>query len=228
MGNTEACLIPTLQSGSTASVVFAVTPTTAGNGQVTATVTSSTNTNPAVSASASFTATNYSLSISPSGQTVVAGNVATYAVLVSPTQTFGNNVSLTCSSLPVGASCGFAPATLNFNGPSAQSSTLSLTTTERPPNTISSLEPRGLRYALWLMLPGAALISLGGKKRRRNRLLGLLMLLTLFAFIVPLPACSQAKQIPTTSGTPAGTYTLQVTATSGTFTQSSGFSLTVQ
>jgi len=195
---------------------------------VIATATSSNNTNPATSTSAPFTATTYSLGISPSSQTVVAGNVATYAVVVSPLQTFGDNVSLTCSSLPVGASCGFAPATLNFSGPSAQSSTLSLTTTERPPNTISSLEPHGLRYALWLMFPGAAVISLGGKKRRRNRLLGLLMLLTLFAFIVPLPGCSRAKQIPTTSGTPAGTYTLQVTATSGTFTRSQGFSLTVQ
>ncbi|MGA8273470.1 MAG: SBBP repeat-containing protein [Candidatus Sulfotelmatobacter sp.] len=228
-GNTAVCLIPTLQSGATASVAFAVTPTTAGTGQVTATATSSNNTNPATSTSASFTATTYGVSILPSSQTVVAGDVATYSVLVSPTQTFGNNVSLTCSgTIPVGASCGFAPATLNFNGPSSQSSTLSLTTTERPPNTISSLQPHGLRYAFWLMLPGAALVGLGGKKRRRNRLLGLLMLLALFASIVPLPACSKAKQIPTTSGTPAGTYTLQVTATSGTFTRSQGFSLTVQ
>ncbi|MGA7319214.1 MAG: hypothetical protein WBW98_01810, partial [Candidatus Sulfotelmatobacter sp.] len=108
------------------------------------------------------------------------------------------------------------------------SSTLNVTTTARPPTTISSAKWRGPFYALWLTAPGMALIGLGGKKRRRNRLLGLFVLLTLFAFIVPLPACSKAKQQPVVSGTPAGTYTLTVTATSGSFTQSVGFSLTVQ
>jgi hypothetical protein len=56
----------------------------------------------------------------------------------------------------------------------------------------------------------------------------MLLLLTLGALIVPLPACSKARQQPIVSGTPAGTYTLTVTATSGSFTQSAGFSLTVQ
>jgi hypothetical protein len=56
----------------------------------------------------------------------------------------------------------------------------------------------------------------------------MLVLLALLAFIMPLPACSKAKQQPVVSGTPAGTYTLTVTAASGSFTQSAGFSLTVQ
>ena len=227
-GNTAVCLIPVLQSGSIATVAFAVTPTTAGSGSVTVTATNSSNTNQTISTTAPFTATNFSVNILPSSQTVVAGVTAAYSVQVSPAVTFGNNVSLTCGTTPVGASCGFSPATLTFNGPGPQSSTLNLTTTARPPTTISSAKWRGPFYALWLIAPGMALIGLGGKKRRRNRLLGLLVLLTLFAFIVPLPACSKAKQQPVVSGTPAGTYTLTVTATSGSFTQSVGFSLTVQ
>jgi hypothetical protein len=78
------------------------------------------------------------------------------------------------------------------------------------------------------MVPGMAVVGLGGKKRRRNRLLGLLVILALFSFIVPLPACSKAKQQPVVTGTPAGTYSLTVTATSGSYTQTVGFSLTVQ
>jgi hypothetical protein len=228
-GSTAACIIPVLQAGSIATVQFSITPTTAGVGSITVTATNGNNTNPIVSTTNSFTATIFTLEpINPSSQTVVAGNTATYAVQVNPAITFGNNVSLTCGSTPVGASCGFTPATLTFNGPGGQSSTLNLTTTARPPNVISSLPWGGRFYALWLMIPGMAVVGLGNKKGRRHRLLGLLFVLTLLASIMPLPACSKAKQQPVVTGTPAGTYTLTVTATSGSYTQSQGFSLTVQ
>jgi hypothetical protein len=78
------------------------------------------------------------------------------------------------------------------------------------------------------MVPGAALFGLGSGKRRRSRLLGFFLLWTVFSLIVLLPACSKAKEQPTITGTPAGSYPLQVTATSGSLTKSQGFSLTVQ
>jgi len=227
-GTTATCLIPVLQSGSIVTVAFTVTPTTAGTGQVIATATNANDTSANSTTTAAFTSTNFSLHINPSSQTVVAGNTAVYTVQVAPVVTFGANVSLSCSSAPVGASCGFLPATLTFSGPSAQSSALNLSTTARPPTTISSTRWQGPFYAFWLIVPGAAIIGLSGKKRRRRRLFGMFVLLALFAFIIPLPACSKAKQQPVVSGTPAGTYTLTVTAASGSFTQSAGFSLTVQ
>jgi hypothetical protein len=217
-----------LQAGSLTQVTFSVTPTKAGIGTVIASVTSANTTNTVDTEPVSFTATSFALSISPSSQTVVAGNSGTYAVLVSPTVTFGNNVALSCSSLPVGASCGFNPSTLTFNGPGAQTATLSLTTTERPPTTISSTKWRGLSYAFWIVAPGMALMGLGTDKGKRGRILGWLALVMVFAFFALQPACSKAKQVEQVTGTPAGTYPLTVTATSGTFTQSIGFNLTVQ
>ncbi len=229
-GNTATCLIPALEAGATTSVVFSATPTAAGTGAITATVAAANiNTNLGTVATAGFSATSFSLSISPSSQTVVAGQTATYAVLVSPIVTFGNNVALSCTgAIPVGASCGFNPSTLTFNGPGAQASTLSLTTTERPPVTISSTKWRGLSYAFWVMAPGIAWMGLGSKKRGRGRVLGWLALATVFLFFALQPACSRAKQVIQVTGTPAGSYPLQVTATSGSFTTSTGFSLTVQ
>jgi uncharacterized repeat protein (TIGR01451 family) len=227
-GANVVCTIPALQSGSTSTVAMVVTPSTAGGGSILATVTNSNNTNPSNTATASFTATDFSVSILPSSQTVVAGNTATYSVFVSPSLSFGANVSLSCSSLPAGASCGFTPSTLTFNGPGQQSSTLNVTTTVRPISTISSTRWSRPFYALWLMVPGAALFGLRSGKRRRSRLLGFLMLWTVVSLIVLLPACSKAKEQPTITGTPAGSYPLQVTATSGSFTKSAGFSLTVQ
>jgi uncharacterized repeat protein (TIGR01451 family) len=227
-GTNVVCTIPSLQAGSTSPVAMTVTPSVAGGGSILATVSNSNNTNLTNTATASFTATDFAVSILPSSQTVVAGNTATYSVFVSPSMTFGANVSLSCASLPVGASCGFTPSTLTFNGPGQQSSTLNLTTTVRPISTISSTRWSSPFYAMWLMVPGAALFGLGSAKHRRKRLLGFFLLWAVFSLIVLLPACSKAKEQPTITGTPAGSYPLQVTATSGSFTRSAGFSLTVQ
>jgi hypothetical protein len=224
-GLNVVCTIPALQAGSTSQVAFSVTPSTAGTYSVTAKVNDSNSTNASVTAQASFVATSYSINVSPSSQTVAAGNTAPYTVQVDPAVTFGNNVSLSCGSAPTGASCSFNPSTLAFNGPGALSSNLSLTTTARPVTTISSLRRRSPFYALWLMLPGIALAGAG--KRRRSRWLVGIALFTVLGLILALPACSKAKQQPVVSGTPAGTYPISVTATSGTYTQTYVITLTV-
>jgi hypothetical protein len=73
-----------------------------------------------------------------------------------------------------------------------------------------------------------ALIGLGaGNKRRRSRWLGLLMLSVFFALVLVQPSCSSTTTPKQTSGTPAGTYSLTVTATSGSYTQTQSFQLTV-
>jgi uncharacterized repeat protein (TIGR01451 family) len=222
------CNIPTLQAGSTSTVTFSVTPKSAGAGSLTATVTSANQINTSNSQTATFTATDYALGITPSSQTVVAGNAAQYFVQVSPSQTFGANVSLTCSSPPVGASCNFSPTSLVFTGTGPLTSTLTLTTTERPVVTISSTGKRGPIFAFWLMIPGMALLGIGSNKRSRSRVAAGVGLAVLFAFFALQPACSKSKQQPTATGTPAGSYNLTVTGTSGSFSQSAGFSLTVQ
>jgi Domain of unknown function DUF11/Beta-propeller repeat len=228
-GLNVACTIPSLQSGSTSAIAFSVTPTIAGNYSLTAAVNDSGNIDTSVSYSVSFTATNYTMMVTPSSQSVFAGDVAPFSVQVTPSITYGNNVSLSCSNLPVGASCGFSPSTISFSntgGVGAGSSLLNLTTTARPITTISSLHWRSPFYALWLMFPGIALAGAG--KRKRAKWLGWLAAFTLFALVMLLPACSKQKEQPIVSGTPAGTYPITVTATSGTYTQSYGITLTVQ
>jgi len=117
----------------------------------------------------------------------------------------------------------------------AQSISLILTTTAQPETTVTSAPWHRPLYALWLMVPGMTLWGLGAGGKRRgwrkgkttSRLLGLLALFVLFALVLLQPSCSSAKTQPTVSGTPSGTYPLTVTATSGSFTQTVPFSLTV-
>jgi hypothetical protein len=71
-------------------------------------------------------------------------------------------------------------------------------------------------------------LGLRAGSKRRSRLLGLLTLCVLLALVLLQPSCSSGgKTPPTVSGTPTGTYSLTVTATSGSFTRTVPFSLTV-
>ncbi|MCU1302164.1 MAG: hypothetical protein JWQ87_2448 [Candidatus Sulfotelmatobacter sp.] len=230
VSNMVVCTIPTLQAGSTSSVNFAVTPTgpctaCSATAQVIKINNTNTNITPAI---ASFQAGGFSMGISPSSRTVAAGGVAQYTVQVTPQPSFGGNVSLTCSAPPTGAACNFTSSTLGpLNGP--QSATLNLTTTPQPVTTVASRGWHGPLYALWLMVPGISLLGISaGSKRLRRRWIGLLALSMLFALVLLQPSCSSSTKTPAqVSGTPTGTYSMTVTATSGSLTKSAGFQLSV-
>jgi uncharacterized repeat protein (TIGR01451 family) len=232
-GNTAVCTIPSLQSGSTSAVVFSVTPSGTGNYSVTATVASANNTisGQTTSATASFTAGAFSMSVNPPANNVIAGNLTTYSVQLNPNPVFGATVALSCGSVPAATSCTFTPSnSVTLNG--SQSVTLNLQTTAQPVNTASA-SWGSPRFALWLMIPGMAVLGWGGKRGLSknkgivSRLLGVIALCTLFALVLLQPSCSGAKTPNTVGGTPTGTYSLTVTATSGSFSQTQGFSVTV-
>jgi uncharacterized repeat protein (TIGR01451 family) len=231
--NALVCQIPTLQSGSASQIAVVVVPNTACTScSVTATVSSSNNTNTSNTAFASFAAGGYTLAVSPPERIVPAGQIAQYGVSLSPSPAFPAQVTLSCSPLPTGAGCSFTSNTVTFSGGTSPASIqLNLTTTAQPANILSSAGWLRPLYALWLIVPGMALFGVGsggkGRGKKKSRLLGLLALSVLFALILLQPSCSSGKTQPTVAGTPSGTYSLTITATSGTFTQSVPFSLTV-
>src|SRR5439155_25571159 len=53
---------------------------------------------------ATATVGDYNLSVTPASQTVVAGNSTSYTVTITPSGGFGDQVNLTISGLPSGAS----------------------------------------------------------------------------------------------------------------------------
>ena len=76
---------------------------------------------------ATATVGDYNLSVTPASQTVVAGNSTSYTVTITPSGGFGDQVNLTISGLPSGASAAFNP------NPATGSSTLSVSTSTATP-----------------------------------------------------------------------------------------------
>jgi hypothetical protein len=82
---------------------------------------------------------DFSLSLSPSTQTVTAGNSTNYTATITPVNGFAGAVSLAVSGLPAGVNGSFAPASVSGSG----SSTLNISTSSSNPASSSTLTVTG-------------------------------------------------------------------------------------
>jgi hypothetical protein len=122
--------------------------------------------------------------------------------------------------LPAGAACAFSTNPLAFsasNSTSPLTSTLTITTTARPVTTAVLHGGSILWYAVFLPLTGMTLIGVGvGKRSPRKAWLAVTLLGMLFGGVMFQVGCGGSSSAPpATGGTPAGTYTVTVTGTSG-------------
>src|SRR5437667_184648 len=178
-------------------------------------------------------AADFSLSVAPTSGTITAGQSATFTLNVTPSGGFNQAVNLTCGGAPQAATCTISPAAVTPNGSSASTATITLSTTAR--GTVGpGLRPRRifpllgdqleLTKILWLTVMITLLAGLIAGRRRQMRLpLGLAMLMLVLG-----AGCTGGVQGTTpVSGTPAGTYTLTLTGSSGTGSSALTHSITV-
>jgi hypothetical protein len=156
---------------------------------------------------------------SPTGtQTVQPGGSATYTITVTPQNgAFNNVVSLTASGLPSGAKASFSPASLT-PGSTAASSKLNIQTSASTASAGSLGWP--VAAPVLAVLCG---LFLPVKRRRRWIARGLLLLASLGA-LTALGGCSGGFALVP----PVTSYTISVTATSGSDVQTTTVQLTVE
>jgi len=186
---------------------------------------------------------NFLVSVSPATMTLTPGQTGTLTASVTPQNSSALSapmfVTLSCSGLPDQASCTFTPENVEIlpNATAALTSTMVIVT--QVASSASTAHPGSSSIAWAFLLPGA--LGLGGLAwgaRRRAWLLRL-SLLALVAFVAMLgaTACNARYDYyihrpPINPATPAGTYTVTVTAQSSNgvtaITNSTTMVLTVQ
>ena len=221
-----------LQSGSTATLTITASPTANSSGKGgdfnggTIQVLAPGN---IVVAQTSVSAhmSDFGMEVTPQNLTIPqAGSPAQFNVQLTPSPLYNAAISLSCTGQPSGTTCDFSPgSSITLQGSSGATATMTIPTVARPatPSTGSLL--RRQFYALWLVIPGLALLGAGSTRRRR--IAGLFVLFILLGSTLFLPSCSHGVTQTPPAGTQAGTYTVTVTAASGTDSKSQTVTLNV-
>jgi hypothetical protein len=171
---------------------------------------------------------DFTVQATPNSQTVTAGNQASYTITVTPTGIIPESISLgSCSGLPAGATCVFSGNPIPNLNNGAQNRTLDITTTPRVTTPAGLFRSSRILYAFWFPVSGLALIGAGATRRRRW-LAGLFIVCTLGVMVLQAGCGSSSGNSTTTTGTPAGSYTITMNATSGGASRSTAVTLVVQ
>ena len=189
----------------------------------------------AASASSSVSVTiggatsDFSIAASPASGSAAPGASVDTTLTLTPSGSFSGTVSLACSGLPAGAVCSFSPASVSING-GAATSMLTISTRTATAQHMASPMGRSLDPLLptGTLLGGIAVPFIAHRSRRRGRSSKAFAFMAfLMIGIGVLAGCHDDSGSSLSGATPAGTYTVKVTATSGAKSQSASYVLTV-
>jgi uncharacterized protein (TIGR03118 family) len=176
---------------------------------------------------------DFSLAITPATLTISAGQTASFTVTATALNGFNSPItSFACSGEPAGTNCQFSKTTLNPVGGTTDSMTVTLATNSNPymPHSV---------MGMGMMLPmvgfglfGMVVVKSHRRKTLRRRVwwhwLGYALGMVLLAATLFTATGCGGYSSNGNNGTPRGTTTVMVTATSGSITHSASVSLTVQ
>ena len=171
----------------------------------------------------------------PSGgsttQTINSGQIATYNLALTPAGGFNGTVTMGCSGAPLNATCRVNPPSLTLNGVSPANLSVSVMTTSLSGATLRT-SPLGwgreqmVILTLALML-GPFAMSLTKRARIESTILSVVLAIT----ITGLCGCGGGSTSGAKTGhqgTSPGSYTVVVTASSGTTSHGLSLNLIVQ
>ena len=225
---TDNCM-ESVAAGKLCAINVTFTPTGAGTRSGTLTITDNSEAVQGTTQTVALTGAgmDFSLSASATSATVAPGQSASYALSLTPAGGFDQAVSLTCTGAPPLSTCSISPNSVTFNGSTALTATVNITTTAGsfvpgrrhvwPPFPVERTPCR-----FWVLLVLALLLMVwrrsAGSKRpthfasRRTRLaLGLALVLT--SLLVGCGGGGEGGGGGGNPGTPGGTYSLSITGT---------------
>jgi hypothetical protein len=161
--------------------------------------------------------------------TIVNGQNAVYPLLLSSATNISGTATFTCTGAPANSTCNITPSTVALGN----TTTVSLTVLTGVSSTAQSLRPLTNRRGMfWLaMLLPLSLVPL--RRTRRSWLVSSVLL----GCLVAATGCGSGRAIPLQGGsnpnppsgpvTPAGTYTIVASASSGGLTRAVNLTLVV-
>jgi Bacterial Ig-like domain (group 3) len=157
---------------------------------------------------------DFTVTASPTSGSITPGQSTTFTFKVTPVAGYAGTVKFSCGTLPSLAVCSFSPASVTPSGGSPISSTLTVATAA----ATARLNP-ALPFGPWAPAGGLAIAGVMGlafvpgkmrRSHRQMRSLGWGMLLA--SLSLSIMACGGGNNMPSNPGTPAGSYTISVSA----------------
>jgi hypothetical protein len=180
-----------------------------------------------------LTGTGIDFALSPDGSTevtVASGGSAVYPLLLSSPAGVPGTATLSCAGAPANATCVVQPATAPLGTTTVITVTVATSQTEAESDGPSEAARRSAWLAVLLPL---GLLGCGSARTRWARLLGVCGV----ACLLGMGGCGSGRLIPAAEvtvtgaggpGTPTGSSTLTVSATSAGLTRSVSLTLVVQ
>jgi len=239
-GQSSTLTVGNLSAVTSSSLNFTVTGTVATASQTT--TTSSTSSSSTTSGTSTATLalsvqfTDFTLAALPASASIQAGQTAKYTLTLTPVNGFDLAVSLACSGAPTGATCSFSSSTVQIPASGSAQATLTVQTTARSlaPPPPSDWRGRPLHYfPVWLGCALLTLLLLSAGVRRRPRAGAIRLASLALLACLAMAACGGGGggggvSPGSNNGTPAGTYTIKITATAQSLSHSSQVTLQVQ
>jgi Bacterial Ig-like domain (group 3) len=169
---------------------------------------------------------DFNIAASPTSATIKAGQSATFTITISPVNGMNSPVTFACSGLPAASSCTFSPASVTPNG-APVSTTLTLNTTAPQSATVPVARLRPWTFVSWSVgiVFGFFVVGAGVRSKNARRCSAVFSVIALALLVVSCGGGGGPQTNPQ-NGTPPGTSSITVTATSGA-SHSSALSITV-
>lgn len=220
--------------GTSCQVQVTFTPTTVGSTSGSLTITDNASGGTQTVALSGSGVAPYTFGTQSGGSTlatVTSGGTATYQLEIIGANGFSGNVAIACTGTPIGSTCSVKPASLSVTSGGSQNFTVSVNTSS---SVVAMNHSETILTFAGIGIVGILLLPIFLRVRRG---IPIMLGMVVVCVLISLSGCGSGGTSgsggaggsgSTSQSTPAGNYTLTLTASTGSFSTSERLSLKVQ